>query len=114
VLACVRYCLTNGLIAPDWLTYAFNRRYDAVLNFHAKSWDDPKAFGRPYHKGLNRAAWKTRRVRQWQVWNMANELLQQGRSINADFFAEIGEKIKPPCEKTEVSDLYYKMKKMFE
>lgn len=45
VLACIRNCVTHGLIAPEWLAYAFNRRYDAVLNFRAKAGMTPKPLG---------------------------------------------------------------------
>lgn len=49
VLYCIRMCVTSGLVAPEWLAYAFNRRYDAVNWGRAISWDDPLAFGkRPF------------------------------------------------------------------
>lgn len=115
VLACIRDCVTHGLIAPDWLAYAFNRRYDAVLNFRAKSWDDPKAFGPPRKKHVQLAAERKRLATEWQVLNIANDILARapGTPIDAAFFELIGQKCRPPIGKTLASEHYYRMKKFF-
>lgn len=116
VLACIRNCVTHGLIAPEWLAYAFNRRYDAVLNFRAKSWDDPKAFGRPNKKHVQLAAERKRRVTEWQVWNMARDILARAPDtpIDAHFFECIGKQCKPPIGKTLASEHYYRIAKSLE
>lgn len=91
VLACVRICGTHGLVMPDWLVYAFNGRYDAVLNCRAASWDDPKAFGRPYPKNANLAAMRKLRKGKIQVFNAVNDEVRKGRPrFRPDDFEEIG------------------------
>ena len=40
VLLAVRICGNHGLAMPEWLSYAFARRFDTVLNCRAISWDD--------------------------------------------------------------------------
>lgn len=92
VLGAVRQCGVYGLVMPDWLVYAFNRRYDAVLNFRALSWDDPESFGRPYPKGTNKAAKRKKRVLSFAVLNDVNRLLklQPARPIDKALFEEVG------------------------
>lgn len=113
VLACIRKCVTHGLVAPEWLAYAFNRRYDAVVNFRAKSWDDPEAFGPPNKKHVRLAAERKRLVTEYQVWNMARDILarEPDAPIDAGFFERIGKAIKPPICKTLASEHYYRIGK---
>lgn len=115
VLACIRDCVTRGLVAPEWLAYAFNRRYDAVLHCRAKSWDDPKSFGRPYPKGAQLAAMRKRSLGRLLVWNKAMDILRDEPRppIDEAFFERIGREIRPPIGKTEASELYYQAKRMF-
>lgn len=82
VLACVRTCGTSGLTMPDWLVSAFNRRYDAVLNCRALSWDDPLAFGSPYPKSTNLNAIKKRRTGRTRMWLAVVHAVQNGESVN--------------------------------
>jgi hypothetical protein len=114
VLACIRDCVTHGLIAPEWLAYAFNRKYDAVLNFRAKNWDDPKAFGPPRKKHVRLAAERKRLAKEWQVWNLARDILAKAPDmpIDAGFFEHIGQAIKPPIGKTLASEHYYRIAKL--
>ena len=51
ILLAVRVCASNDLKMPDWLSRAYCRRFDQVLNARMKSWDD--AFDRPYEKGVH-------------------------------------------------------------
>lgn len=92
VLAAIRICGTHGLVMPDWLVFAFNRRYDAVLNLRALSWDDDAAFGRPYRKNTNRAALQKRRVWRPQIWNDVANAVEAGKSLESAF-SEIGGRI---------------------
>ena len=61
VLEAVAECARCGLVMPDWLAVAFLKRYRAVSQFRAKSWDDPLSFGSPYPKGTNIGAKKKAR-----------------------------------------------------
>ncbi len=91
VLACVRTCGTSGLTMPDWLVSAFNRKYDAVLDCRASSWDDPKAFGAPYPKGTNLNALRKRRIGRLRMWSGVVQAVQTGQKVNKIFFERLGE-----------------------
>lgn len=90
VLACVRKCGTHGLVMPEWLVSAFNRRYDVVLNCRAKSWDDPKAFGAPYPKSANLAALRKRRIGRFQMHNAVCDAVAKGRKIDKETYEALG------------------------
>ena len=92
VLSCIRQCVTHGLVAPEWLAYAFNRRYDAVLRCRANSWDSPLSFGRPYKKGTNINARQKEQVGRFQVYNAIYDKLQKNPEtpIVKGLFEEIG------------------------
>ncbi len=91
-LSAVRSILASGLVAPDWLVYAFTRRYDIVLNCRAMSWDDPAAFGSPYPKGSHQSALRKARVKRFAVLNAVRAIqrAEPGEPINADLFARVG------------------------
>lgn len=94
VLAAVRQCGTYELVMPEWLVYAFNRRYDAVLNFRAVSWDAPESFGKPYPKGTNKAANRKKRMLSSAVFNDVRRILASnpGTPIDKALFEKVGAK----------------------
>lgn len=110
VLECIRKCVTFELIAPQWLAYAFNSKYDAVMTFRAKSWDDPKSFGKPYKKGTNINARRKERMLKFAISNEAKKLLREYPDTPIDdyFFEQIGKKFN--IGKTLASEYYYKAK----
>jgi len=114
VLSCIRKLVTNGLVAPIWLAYAFNKRFDAVLNCNAKSWDDPMSFGAPYPKGAHINALKKQKFLKFAVWNEANNIRSREPEtpIDAEFFERIGKTVRPPVGKTEAERLYYLAKRL--
>eukprot|EP01041_Mallomonas_annulata_P029531 gene29531-51547_t len=114
VLGAVRQCGTYGLVMPDWLVYAFNRRYDAVLNFRALSWDAPESFGRPYPKGTNRVAQRKKRMLQFQVWNEVTRIRKMEPDTPID--GELFERVCGPLNirVTLASEYYYSVKKKFD
>lgn len=116
VLMCIRICVTNGLVAPEWLAYAFNRRYDAVANGMAISWDDKLAFGKPYKAGTHKNSVKKRRILPFSAWNEANTIkaMEPETPIDAAFFERVGKLTTPPVGKTEAEKAYYLAKKYFE
>lgn len=68
VLQAIGIVVLHGLIAPDWLASAYLQRLRAVTHADVGSWDDQKAFGRPYPKGTNLAATKKASVGRLAVW----------------------------------------------
>ncbi len=92
LLGAIRNVVSHGLVAPDWLAYAFNRRYYAVTMFRAGSWDDPLAFGRPFPKGTNLAARRKAKIGRIKVFNAVRERLakQPDTPIDKSLFEEIG------------------------
>lgn len=113
VLACVRSILTNGLVAPKWLSYEFNKRYDLVLNCLTDSWDDPKSFGRPYKKGKHINSLRKERILKPQLQNIVSSILQAEphTPIDAALFERAGQLSKPPVGKTEAERIYRIAKK---
>lgn len=95
VLAAIRICLNHGLVGPEWLSYAFNRRYDQVLNCRAGSWDDPKAFGKPYKKGAHLNALRKKREKCFAVLNDINEIRAREPSTPIDkaLFERVGKRL---------------------
>lgn len=93
VLAAVRTCGTHGLTMPDWLVYAFNSRYDAVLNFRAISWDDALSFGKPYPKGTNTKARRKARLLRIAVHNAVTDIRKKepDTAIDRILFDRVGE-----------------------
>ncbi|KAF1082335.1 MAG: hypothetical protein GQF41_1056 [Candidatus Rifleibacterium amylolyticum] len=45
ILYCVKKILDNELIAPEWLSYAFNQRYYPVAHHKARTWSSTQSFG---------------------------------------------------------------------
>lgn len=92
ILACVRDCLTNGLVAPAWLSYAFNKKYDAVKNYRASSWDSPLSFGRPYKKGAHLAARRKKWVKSLAVYLEICEIRKRAPDTPIDkrLFEDVG------------------------
>lgn len=109
VLACIRDCVTHGLVAPEWLAYAFNRRYDAVLNLRAGSWDDTASFGRPYPKGKQLMRMREDRQLRTSVWLAVVEAKKRNHKtpIDRGLFETIGASLKPPISGSRAEELYY-------
>jgi len=89
VLACIRICGTHGLKLPDWLSAAYNARFDAVDLLVVKSWDDPKAFGSPHPKGVHLSALKKERIAGLKIWLMIHQTLDD-HAVGAEFYEAIG------------------------
>jgi hypothetical protein len=110
-LAAVRICGSSGLKMPLWLVHAFNRKYDAVLNFRAISWDAPESFGKPYPKGTNMASKRKRRVLSSAVHNAVTlEKQMTGAAIDKELFEKVGAPLGLGVTLTE--DYYRHAKKM--
>lgn len=114
VLACIKRCVNHGLIAPLWLIKEFNKRYDAVLNAKAKSWDDDLSFGSPYKKGTHLNAIHKKRMYQYAVYNEIKIRLKEDPkpSIGDALFEEVGKKFN--LGKTLVQEYYYGVEKLLE
>lgn len=65
VLDAVSRCARQGLALPHWLAVEFLRRYDAVLQCRAGSWDE--AFGRPYPKRVRLLNLRQPRAKRWAL-----------------------------------------------
>ncbi|MCB1659969.1 MAG: hypothetical protein KDI39_17255 [Pseudomonadales bacterium] len=113
VLACIRKVVTRGLIAPTWLALAFNKRYDSVLWCKAKSWDDPKSFGRPYPPNFRLAAARKARKGRLIVYIKIRNLLEQNPhlAIDKSLFESVGKTLGYGTTLTE--EYYYQGKKLY-
>lgn len=110
ILKCISECVTEELIAPEWLAYAFNSKFHAVRNFRAKSWDDPKAFGIPHKKGTNINARRRKLTNMYAVYNEVKKILRETPKTPIDeaLFEIVGNKF--AMEKTLASEYYYEAK----
>lgn len=108
LLAAIRECANHDLPMPEWVSHAYIRAYDMVLNCKAGSWDE--VFGRPYRKGAQLAAMRKRRIKRLAVWNEARRIIlsEPETPIDVAFFERIGEKL--AIGKTLASELYYEEK----
>ena len=107
VLHWVSVCARCGLAMPEWLSRAYLRRYDAVLNLRAGSWDDPAAFGRPYKKGANLTAMRKRRRLRFAVLAQITMVRWQepDTPIDENLFERVGKEFN--VGKTLCAELYY-------
>lgn len=105
VLYCVCQCATNDLVMPVWLAYAFNRRYHAVVQFRAISWDDPKSFGKPYPKNTNLTAQRKRRMNIPAVWMAVKDEVLGGKAVDKQLFSDVGHGLNLGATLTE--EYYY-------
>lgn len=110
VLVAISHCVTSGLVAPEWLADAFNRRYASVVGFGVGSWDDPPAFGRPYPKGTNLASLRKAAKGSRAVWQAINEELVRfpETPIDKGLFEKIG---KPLGFGATLTEEYYYLQK---
>ena len=111
VLACIRWCINHGLVAPIWLCKEFNKRYDSVLNLKAKSWDDDLSFGKPYKKGFNLNAAKKEKYKKFIVHAEVIRLLNSKPKppIDDGLFELAGKQF--GIGKTLAKEYYYKVEK---
>jgi hypothetical protein len=107
VLLAVRHCATHGLVLPDWLAYAFNRRFDSVLQCRASSWDDPISFGSPYPKGSHKNAMRKARIGRIAVHLAVGRRLEAApeTAIDKALFESVGKEL--GYGSTLTSDYYY-------
>ena len=112
ILACVRKCANLDFVMPDWLAREFIRRYDAVLNVRALSWDAPEAFGRPYKKGTNQAATRKRRLLRFGISNSVRAILaaEPSTPIDEALFERVGKQFN--IGKTLAAELHYSAEKL--
>jgi hypothetical protein len=61
----VARCVRAGLVAPNWLAYAFLRQYGKVLRCEVASWDE--AFGPPFAPGKHLSTYRLQRHFGWRV-----------------------------------------------
>lgn len=94
VLEAVGECARCGLVIPDWLAEAFLKRYRAVSQARAKSWDDPQAFGAPYPKSTNVNAVRKARIIGVRLYSEASRLMNYPPHLSqTDALAQVGEKL---------------------
>jgi hypothetical protein len=111
VLACVRKCANHDLVMPEWLARAFIRRYDTVLTVQAGSWDDQKAFGKPYPKGVHLSSLRFARENRLAIFRAVCAAAQGDIPIDKTVFASVGNTF--GVKATTVQKLYYQAVEMW-
>jgi hypothetical protein len=109
VLACIRTCVTNDLVAPEWLAYAFNAHFDKVLNCRVGSWD--AAFGKPY-PGKHLRNLQQRRKLRFDVLDRIRDILktESKTAVDETLFAQVGREFN--IGKTLCGEMYYEAKRL--
>ncbi|MBN9461162.1 MAG: hypothetical protein J0H00_08035 [Burkholderiales bacterium] len=95
VMQAVADCARYELVIPPWLADEFKRRFNAVRNHVASSWDDEQSFGRPYPKGTHLRT--LRKERLWpEIHLIARRLLDENsaRPIDESFFDSVAERLR--------------------
>jgi len=91
LMSAVNDCLTHGLVAPGWLAECFRKRVSAVADLRVKSWDDPRALGRPFRKGLQLDRAREVREKQLDVFEAVDAEIRNGAIVDNELFSRIGE-----------------------
>ena len=114
VLEAVSICALRGLVMPDWLASAFLKRYRAVTQARAASWDDPLSFGRPYPKGANIQARRKAFRLGFKVFNEVTLIRQKepATPIDKGLFERVGGPL--GLGATLAEEYYYAARKQIE
>lgn len=103
----IRICACHAMPMPPWVSKAFIRGYDLVLNGHLDGWD--KAFGNYHKKGTKYSAYRRNKLNQWAVVRLASQIREARPEISVDdLFLMIGADLNISASKAR--DLYYQMK----
>lgn len=107
MLAAICKCAQRDLVMPEWLAREFIKRYMLVVTCRSDSWDE--AFGRPYPKGTQLSAIRTRREKRLSVYFAVK---QSGLPICADTFRTVGQRF--GISKSLAEQFYYQVKRAYE
>lgn len=111
VMFAVNECLQAGLVAPPWLADAFGKRYQAVGNLEVNSWDDEKAFGRPF-PGAHLDAAKEAREAALPVRRAVDKLRAEGMPTGGALWEAAAEALgRDASAASWVRDVYYATQK---
>ena len=64
----IAQCVRAGLVAPNWLAYAFLRQYGKVLNCQVATWDE--AFGPAFPAGTHLSTHRLKRDFRYQLYQL--------------------------------------------
>lgn len=123
VLNCTKLVMQNGLIAPEWLVYAFNQRYYPVVHCKAEGWHSARSFGKPYE---NKKLENQRKLREanFEVWRRIAGIIERhpgiktapNRKQEVDLFDLLTEEINKvegleDIRKSTIRGIYYQVSK---
>lgn len=110
LMLAIRKCAQCGLPLPEWVSRAYIKAFDSVLNARVKSWDE--AFSPPYKKGANLAALRKKRELEFGVWNEIRGIIDQEPETKVDtaLFEKVGARFN--IGKTLCSEYYYSVNKL--
>ena len=115
VLDAVALCSRYELVMPSWLAGEFRRRFNAVKFHEASSWDDPKAFGRPYPKGTHIDRLKKDSRAGGPIYFLVRKLIGDDptRAIDEALFDDVAAHFgnRPGLGRSECQRIYYETAK---
>jgi hypothetical protein len=109
LLAAMRFCASHEREMPQWVVDAFHHATDKWYSLQSKTLDEALGVAWPSGKALQAA--RKKRREQITVYNKVMELLDSGRSIDDELFAEVGAKY--GLSNDDVADYYYTVKRFF-
>src|SRR5438105_3278667 len=104
LLAGIRFCLEQKIIAPEWIVDAWAKAHNSWASYKVKTFDE--ALGVGLRKGAHMHALKQRRLLKFAVWNAVENAHNRGRTIDNNLFAEVGKNMTPPIGKTRAKEYY--------
>lgn len=110
ILWCVRICLAHGIIAPEWLSDVFAKRFDAVFHAEVGLWSDPLAFGAPFPKGTHLSAVRKASKNGPKVVKAVEAILKESPQtpIDKSLFERVG--LPLGLGSTLAEELYYEFR----
>lgn len=110
LMLAIRVCANHDLPLPEWVSRAYIRAFDRVLNYHSKSWDE--VFGNPVPKGVHLSALRKRRKLMFGVFNRVHGLLSASPDMPIDeaLFEKVGKEFN--IGHSLASEYYYAAKRL--
>lgn len=110
LMQAIRECARCDLAMPRWVSKAYIRAFDDILNYKSKDWNE--VFGSPLKKGANLNALRNQRMLQFDVYLAVCDILNSSprQPIDIGLFEKVGERFN--IGKTLAQKYYYSAKKV--
>lgn len=108
LMQAIRKCCTHDFVLPEWVSRAYIKAFDTIVDCQSDSWDH--VFGAPVPKGVHLAALRKKRTTKFRVLSLVNARHQARTPIDDALFEAVGEEL--GLGKTLCKKYYYEAKAM--